>query len=142
VTRAPVEEIGWRAVRRTSAGAAGHLFAGLESELTIILRRHGYNFAIPESGRLLATGEEVTPQTVSPGARPTDCRSTWRAPWKSCAPVSPPRGSRYPCWSPLLSMAASSPLKRTHIRHFRRPGRRRRPLRRVPGPRIERERRA
>lgn len=61
VTKAPVEEVGWRTVRLTPTGAADPLFAGLGPELKV-LQWHGDTFAVPEGGRLLAAGDEVPHQ--------------------------------------------------------------------------------
>ncbi len=61
VAKAAVEEVGWRQVRLTEAGAVDPLLAGLDREFTV-LQWHGDTFAIPEGGRLLATGEEVPHQ--------------------------------------------------------------------------------
>ncbi len=61
VTKAPLEEIGWRKVSLTSDGQADPLFAGLGPRLDV-LQWHGDTFAIPEGGRLLAFGDEVPHQ--------------------------------------------------------------------------------
>jgi GMP synthase-like glutamine amidotransferase len=66
VTKAPVEEVGWRTVRLTPAGAADPLLAGLGPEFTV-LQWHGDTFALPEGGRLLATGEQVAHQAFAWG---------------------------------------------------------------------------
>lgn len=66
VSKAPVEEVGWRTVRLTAEGADDPLFAGLGPELTV-LQWHGDTFAIPEGGRLLATGDQVPHQAFAWG---------------------------------------------------------------------------
>jgi GMP synthase (glutamine-hydrolysing) len=66
VTKAPVEEVGWRTVRLTPTGAADPLFLGLGPELTV-LQWHGDTFAIPEGGRLLASGDQVPHQAFAWG---------------------------------------------------------------------------
>lgn len=64
VSKAPVEEVGWRTVRLTAQGAADPFFAGAEPELTV-LQWHGDTFAIPEGGRLWAAGDEVAHQAFA-----------------------------------------------------------------------------
>lgn len=64
VSKAAVEEVGWRTVRLTAAGAADPLFAGVGPELAV-LQWHGDTFAIPEGGRLLAIGDEVPHQAFA-----------------------------------------------------------------------------
>lgn len=65
VTKAPVEEVGWREVRLTEDGLADPLFAGHAGADLAVLQWHGDTFAVPEGGRLLATGDEVQRQAFA-----------------------------------------------------------------------------
>ncbi|MFH1034959.1 MAG: type 1 glutamine amidotransferase [Pseudomonadota bacterium] len=66
VSKAPVEETGWRSVAVTPAGQADPLFAGLGPELTV-LQWHGDTFDLPAGAALLATGDEVPHQAFGLG---------------------------------------------------------------------------
>ena len=61
VTKNHVEEVGWSSVNLTAAGEDDLLFHGLPPVLPVF-QWHGDTFAIPEGGRLLATGSECRNQ--------------------------------------------------------------------------------